>query len=100
MNHYTNRKGFNAIRAVSPWRFKARKQRNNNPFGAYFTTLKITELNFWIRVRLPKKKRGYVFSFKDEGDLSPWRGPRGKDVFYSSTDYYVETPRQLYAGET
>src|SRR5437868_14955134 len=99
MNHYTNKKGYNAIQAVSPWCFRARRQRiRSKPFGAYFTTLLPSAPNFVRRVRLPKAKREYRFSFTDVGDLLPIPGPRGKDVFYSPHDYYVAQPRQLYSG--
>jgi hypothetical protein len=53
MNHYTNKKGFNAIRANSPWRFRARRQRNKNPLGAYFTTLNPFDPDFYELTRLP-----------------------------------------------
>lgn len=99
MHHYTDKKGYNAIRAVSPWCFKAGKQRSKSkPFGAYFTTLLPSAPNFVRRVRLPKSKRKYRFSFADKGDLIPLPGPRGKDVFYSPADYYVDQSRQQYAG--
>jgi hypothetical protein len=101
MNHYTNRRGYNGIRATSPWCFKARRQRTRSkPFGAYFTTLVPTDPNFVRRVRLPKVKREYRFSFTDIGDLLPIPGPGGKEVFYSPQDYSVDEPRQLYCGLT
>src|SRR2546423_10995701 len=101
MNHYTNLKGFNGIRAVSPWCFKATRQRlRTKRRAAYFTTLLPSDPNFVRRVRLPKKKREYRFCFTDIGDLSPIPGPGGKYVFFSPGDYYVDTPRQLYSGAT
>jgi hypothetical protein len=100
MHHYTDKKGYNGIRASSPWRFKAGRQRlRSKPFGAYFTTLLPTASNFLQKVRLPKVKRKYRFSFVDLGDLIPLPGPRGKDVFYSPRDYLVDRPRQEYCGE-
>jgi hypothetical protein len=99
MNHYTNKKGYNAIRTGSPWHFVARKQRNKNPFGVYFTTYSPTEPNLALKLRVPRKKTEYVFSFVDMGDLIPLRGPRGRHIFYSPTDYFVIKRRQLFAGK-
>jgi len=99
MNHYTDRNGYNGIRAVSPWRFRAGRQRmKSKPYGAYFTTLIPTDANFVRRVRLPKAKRQFRFSFKDVGDLVPLPGPGGKWVCYSPTDYLVSESRQLFCG--
>ena len=98
MNHFTNRIGYNAIRAASPWRFRARPQRAAQPFGAYFTTLGLDDPNFFLRVRIPVRKRRFVFQFVDVGDLRPFPGPRGRFVLYSPADYFVSSPRQLYAG--
>ena len=98
-NHYTDAKGYNAIKAVSPWHFRAGKPRSpSKPFGAYFTTLVPSDPNFVKRVRLPKSKRKYRFSFEDGGDLLPLPGPGGKWVFYSPTDYFVDDDRHLYSG--
>ena len=99
MNHYTDAKGYKGIRAVSPWRFQAGKQRTSTkPFGVYFTTLLPTDPNFVRRVRLPKSKRKYRFSFVDIADLLLLPGPGGKWVYYSPTDYLVDAPRQLDDG--
>jgi hypothetical protein len=100
MNHFTDRKGYNAIRAVSPWRFRARRQRGGQPFGAYFTTLELSDPNFFLRVRIPVKKRKFVFRFADVGDLARLPGPRGWFVFFSPTDYFVAKPRQQYQVPT
>ena len=103
MNHFTNKKGWKAIRAVSPWCFQARKQRGGRPTGAYFTTLDAKHPNFFRITRVPKKKQVFVFQFVDIGDLTPRRGRLGKFVFYSPTDYFVAEfhqgkKRQLYEG--
>jgi hypothetical protein len=98
MNHFTDRKGHEAIRAVSPWRFRARRQRGGQPFGAYFTTLELSAPNFFQKVRVPVKKRRFVFRFEDAGDLLRYPGPRGRYVLYSPTDYLVKKPRQQYDG--
>jgi hypothetical protein len=98
MNHFTDLKGFNAIRAVSPWRFRAHRQRNKQPFGAYFTTLGLSAPNFFRKVRIPVKKQRFVFRFVDVGDLLSFPGVRGRYVFYAPTDYFVAKPRQQYEG--
>lgn len=98
MNHFTDQKGHNAIRAVSPWGFRAHGQRGGQPFGAYFTTLGLGTPNFFRKVRIPLKKQRFVFRFVDVGDLLPFPGPRGQYVFFSPTDYFVAKSRQQYAG--
>ena len=99
MNHFTNKKRWNAIRAASPWLFKARKQRGGRPKGAYFTTLDVKHPNFFKIARVPVHKQHYVFQFLDMGDLTPRRGPLGKYVFYSPKDYRVVKSRQQYEGK-
>jgi len=99
IHHYTNKKGYNAIRAVPVWCFQTGPQRTRaKPYGAYSTTLQPSDPNFVRRVRLPRTKREYRFSFADLNDLTSLLGPGGQFVFYSSTDYYVEQPRQIYSG--
>jgi hypothetical protein len=98
VNHFTNKKGWNAIRAASPWRFRARKQRGGRPTGAYFTTLHVNAPNFSSVTRVPIAKQRYRFTFLDIGDLTPRRGPLGRYVFYSRTDYLVDRRRQQYEG--
>src|SRR5437660_1245920 len=101
MNHYTDQDGYNAIRASSPWRFRASQPPDpkSHPFGAYFTTLPPDTPNLAIRLRIPKRKLEYLFSFVDGGDLIPLDGDRGEWIFYSREDYYVEKDRQLYHGK-
>src|SRR5438094_4266994 len=98
MNHCTDRKGWNAIRAISPWRFLARRQRGNNPTGAYFTTLHPSTPKFFKRTRVPVHKRTHMFCFVDIGDLTPKQGPLGQWIFYSPVDYLVPRHRQVYEG--
>jgi hypothetical protein len=98
MNHFTNRRGWQGIRATSPWCFRARRQRGNNPTGAYFTTLDPSSPKFFKRTRVPRHKRPHMFCFVDIGDLVPKRGPLGRWVFYSPSDYFVAKHRQLYEG--
>lgn len=100
MNHFTDRKGWNGIRAASPWCFRAHRQRGGRPTGAYFTTLFPTDANFYSVTRVPVAKRNYRLTFVDVGDLRKRRGPLGRYVFYSRTDYFVEKPRQQYEGST
>jgi len=102
MNHFTDLPGWNAIRSQRAWLFKASKPPGDHPFGAYFTTLESGEPNLATKLRIPREKLGYVFSFKEREptDLSPLPGGRGRFIFFSPKDYEVEEARQLRSGET
>jgi len=99
MNHFTDTKGYNGIRAFSIWRFRAAKPPGLRPFGAYFTTLSAQTRKLAKRLGIPKSKVEYVFSFIDRGDLKPLPGGRGAYISYSPTDYDVEPDRQLVHGK-
>src|SRR4051794_23456161 len=102
--HYTDRNGYNGIRANPVWFFRASKQRAAHlPFGAFFTTLELnkpTAALFFARTRIPREKRGFVFQFSDAGDLIPLDGDRGRFVLYSRIDYSVAVDRQEHSGAT
>jgi hypothetical protein len=100
VHHYTNAAAYNAIRAVSPWRFRASQPPGNHPFGTYFTTLPPDTPNLAKRLRIPKDKLEYVFIFTDVGDLTPLPGGRGQYIFYSPVDYGVEKDRQVFHGKS
>jgi hypothetical protein len=97
-HHYTNRTGYNGIRAGVVWHFHAALPPGNRPFGAYFTTLPPGTKRLASCLRIPRSKLAFVFVFDDAGDLTPLSGGRGEFIFYSPTDYDVDKPRQLYAG--
>ena len=99
MNYFTDTKGYKGIRASLVWRFRAAQPPGVRPFGAYFTTLPARTRKLAKRLGIPKSKVEYVFSFIDQGDLSPLPGGRGAYIFNSSTDYEVEQDRQLYQGQ-
>jgi hypothetical protein len=101
VNHYTDKKGYNAIRATPEWKFKASQPPDpaNHPYGAYFTTLPPDTKNLTIRLRIPRTKTEYIFSFVDANDLTPLDGDRGEFIFYSAADYFVVQDRQLYHGK-
>ena len=100
MNHFTNKPGWNAIRATPTWRFKAfQPPQRAHPVGAYFTTYGPAEPNLFTKIRVPKLKQVYLFSFVDVGDLKPLDSDRGEWIFYSPTDYDVTRERQTYEGE-
>jgi hypothetical protein len=101
LNHYTDRTGYNGIRAAPDWRFKASQPPDpaGHPFGAYFTTLPPDTRNLAIRLRIPRAKTEYVFSFLDANDLTPIDGDRGEFIFYSPMDYFVARERQTYHGK-
>jgi hypothetical protein len=102
MNHFTNRKGFHSIRATLTWRFRGSQPPDprNHPFGTYFTTLPPETPNLAIRLRIPRRKLEYYFSFVDQRDLVPLDNDRGEWIFYSPTDYYVIRARQIAHGRT
>ena len=101
MNHYTDKKGYNGIRATPDWVFKASQPPDpaSHPFGAYFTTLPPDTKNLAIRLRIPKSKSDYLFSFGDATDLTPIDGDRGEFIFYSPADYVVAKDRQQFHGK-
>ena len=98
MNHFTDKAGYQAISAAVVWRFIAQQPPGNHPFGAYFTNLPRGTKNLAQRLRIHGEKTEYGFEFTDNGDLAPLRGGRGRFIFYSSVDYDVDKPRQLYCG--
>ena len=78
--HYTNKAGYNSIRAGVVWRFKAGQPTpREHPVGAYFTPywpgLPRSKLRM---IFVPAEKREFVFVFEDAGDLRPLRGDRGR----------------------
>ena len=106
MNHFSDKEGYNGIVATSTWRFRASQPPGDHPFGAYFTTLAPDTPNLAKRLGIPKRKLEYLFSFEDRGDLRPLQNKRGRLnkrgrwIFYSPQDYYVEEERQVYSGRT
>jgi len=100
VNHFTDVDGYNAIRAQPIWRFLASKPPGDHPRGAYFTTLGADTPNLANRLRIPRGKLAYVFSFADAGDLQAITGDRGRWIFYSADDYEVSEARQELHGET
>ncbi|WP_435008469.1 hypothetical protein P12x_005677 [Tundrisphaera lichenicola] len=102
MYHYTDRAGYNSIRAGVDWCFKANTPPpgdEDHPRASYFTTWGPGAPNL-ERLRLPIDKRRYVFVFEDAGDLIPLRGGRGSYILYFRGDYVVERVRQRDSGES
>jgi hypothetical protein len=100
--HYTTRAGYNAIQAGVAWVFEASappKRDPSHPTAAYFTTLHPGAPNL-NRLHIPKRKREFVFAFRDAGDLTPLRGGRGGFILYSVSDYVVHQGRQVDCGES
>jgi hypothetical protein len=102
--HYTDRAGWNAIRAQTVWRFKASQPKDTGrPVGAYFTDIGPSRENLrtlYKRIRVPKVKQEYVFSFLGTDRLTQLYEGRGRDkrIFFSPIDYEVEEDRQKYEG--
>lgn len=99
--HYTDKKGFNGIRAAHPdWLFKAHEPPGNHPPGAYFSSVPPNHARLSRTLMIPLAKLEYVFEFEDIFDLKPLRGFRGDDrisVFYPR-NYIVVPSRQRYNG--
>jgi len=100
VNHFTNHAGYNAIRAQPVWKFLADNPPADHPRGAYFTTLAADTPNLSNRLRIPRVKLQYFFSFQDAGDLTPIDGDRGRWIFYSPNDYEVAEARKQDSGRT
>jgi len=98
--HYTDKKGYNAIRSQPEWCFKASQPPADHPIGAYFTTLAPRTPSLAVRLRIPRRKIDYVFCFQDIGDLTPLAGDRGEYVLYNADDYTVPSDRQVYHGRS
>ncbi len=100
MFHYTNKSAFNAIHVQPIWLFKISKPPCENPAGAYFTTLHEDTPLLANKLRIPREKLAFRFSFGDANDLQPIRGDRGRFILYSPKDYQVEPDRQVEARVT
>lgn len=102
MFHYTNDKGYKAIRSQPIWLFKASKPPGDHPKGAYFTTLPPGTKNLAKRlfIRGCADKVGFTFCFSGGEDLLPLEGGRGAFVLYSKEDYTVDEERQVAHGPT
>ena len=98
--HFTDRDGYNGIRAAVTWRFRASQPPGDHPFGAYFTTLPPGTRRLAYRLRIPVAKTEFVFAFRDAGDLQPLPGGRGDAIVYSPRDYEVAPDRQVDLGES
>jgi hypothetical protein len=97
--HFTDRQGYNSIRAEVDWCFRASPPPPpDHPPGAYFTTLPPHTPNLAKRLRIPRVKLEHVFSFVDLRDLTPLTGGRGEYIYFSRQDYIVERHRQRYCG--
>ncbi len=104
--HYTDRQGWDAIRSQIEWTFKAGQPNDRaRPVGAYFTDIEPTEENLRTlhkRLRVPKLKQEYVFSFDGRENLTQLFRGRGRDkrIFFSPVDYRVTESRQQYCDKT
>jgi hypothetical protein len=99
--HYTDREGYNAIRAGgSDWKFSASQPPGDHPFGAYFTTLPPDTVDLARRLGIPKRKLEYFFQMHlaDE-TLRRLPGGRGTFILYSPTDVVVPQSQHIAHGE-
>jgi hypothetical protein len=104
--HYTDKDGWNAIRSQKTWCFKASQPKDpDRPVGAYFTDIEPSDENLgtlYKRIRVPKTKQEYVFSFVGTDGLTQLFGGRGRDkrIYFNPEDYEVIEGRQKYADRT
>lgn len=104
--HYTDKKGWNAIRSQVVWTFRAGQPlAADRPSGAYFTDIGPTRESLRTmhkRLRIPSLKQEFVFQFERADALLQYKGGRGRDrhIYYSPTDYRVEADRQTFEGPT
>ncbi len=104
--HYTDKPGWNAVRAQVLWQFKASQPKDpERPRGAYFTNIEPTEENLRTlhkRIRVPRVKQEYVFWFIGAEGLTQLNRGRGRDkwIFFSPIDYDVVDGRQKYGDST
>ena len=98
--HYTDRTGYNGIRATPNWLFRASQPPGEHPIGAYFTDYNRDEPLLAQKLRIPRDKLQFAFCFLDSDDLKPLPGGRGRHIFYSAVDYEVTEQRQIRHGAT
>jgi len=100
--HYTDKKGWNAIRSQLEWKLLAiQPKHSERPVGASFTNIEPTRQNLKTlckRLRIPKAKQEYVFWFTERTGLIQHNDGHGRDkfIFYSPVEYHVEKGRQKY----
>jgi hypothetical protein len=97
--HYTDKEGYNAVRASPVWVFKIHQPpKKENPVAAYFSKLAPDTLLLAAKLRVGKKKIEFVFEFDDAGDLKPLSPRRELHILLSTQDYRVDVERQRYDG--
>lgn len=74
MFHYTDKNGWNGIRAQTDWLFKISQPKDpDRPKGAYFTDIEPSPANLRIlhkQIRVPREKQEYVFWFNGKEGLT------------------------------
>lgn len=104
--HFTDKRGWNAIRSQVIWTFRAAQPlAADRPFGAYFTDIGPTRESLRTlhkKLRIPRRKQEFVFQFAGADGLLQYNGGQGRDkhIYYSPTDYQVEVKRQTFEGPT
>jgi len=100
MHHFTNKAGHDSISAHPEWKFRAAEPPGPHPHGAYFTTLAADAPRLAARLRIPREKLAFVFTFEGDDGLERIRGGRGRYILYSRDDYRVGHHRQVSHGPT
>ena len=97
--HYTDKTGYNAVRATPTWVFRVHQPpKRENPVAAYFTSLNPKTPLLAAKLRVGKKKIEYAFEFDDAGDLRRLDPDRELLVYISLRDYWVPNERQRFCG--
>ena len=101
--HYTDEAGFKGISSAPDWRFIAGDPPAEHPRGTYFTDYNEQTVQLAAKLRIPKTKTEFRFCFSGNSQVEVdgfirIRGGRGLHIFYSPTDYVVNSERQLRKG--
>jgi hypothetical protein len=100
--HYTNKSGYNGIRAGNPYKIKPGDSKNGA--GPFFTTRSPADLTApgaFKKLGITNEKSQYVMELKvPQSALVPLRGDRGKFIFAIPAGVTVARARVRYFGPT
>ncbi|WP_404786855.1 RHS repeat-associated core domain-containing protein [Streptomyces pristinaespiralis] len=100
--HYTNKSGYNGIRAGNPYKIKPGDSKNGA--GPFFTTRSPADLTApgaFKKLGITNEKSQYVMELQvPQSALVPLRGDRGKFIFSIPAGVTVARARVRYFGPT
>ncbi|WP_251052977.1 MULTISPECIES: RHS repeat-associated core domain-containing protein [unclassified Streptomyces] len=100
--HYTNKSGYNGIRAGNPYKIKPGDSKNGA--GPFFTTRSPADLTApgaFKKLGITNEKSQYVMELQvPQSALVPLRGDRGKFIFAIPAGVTVARARVRYFGPT